>query len=376
MFKLASNRPLLPAVMIATLFVAVGCGDETTTPVSDNGAPPPIAVTPPMASYSAPGSNWNYDLNVDGSYSITRSEFPGMANDLTVNGSYQVTNSGFLSMSVDSADGTDAPSVSTQIWALEVPNFALLLGPVSTSDDKFIPMVVGGQCPGTDFSNNWITVRAQPSADATSATGSYFGTMSYKHQDGATSLESQYSLTNGNPDQGAVSLGNGYCTDGIVGTTTSDIYLAPEGSATVRANVDDANNEQLIFALPKATVGSIAGFDGSYAGVWSDDGASLDNKVSPIMVNCNSGICTGDFVTDINAGTMAGQTFVIDLSGSINVPAPGLTTGQLQLNGNDHSLGCMVDANLDNNGNRMISCAGQSPSRDYRLFNVILTSTD
>ena len=375
---LANKNPLFAAVL-ATITVVTGCSDGTDTataadPAASVGS---TAVVPPaMATYNAPGSNWEYQFTDNGSFALSRSDHPGMTADLSVSGSFQITAAGFVSMTVAASSGSDAPSVDSQIWALEIPDYALVLSPVSTSDDNFIPMVVGGQCPGSDFSNNWVTVRAQLSGDTTSADSGFFGSMSYQHTDGATSLLSQYALTSGNPDKGSMSLGNGYCREGVLGTATSDIYLAPEGSATVRANVDDIDSEQMIFSLPKKTIGSITGLDGSYVGLISDDGADTADKVLPIIVNCSSGTCTADVVIDVDAGTMAGQPFVVDLSGSINVPSPGLTTGQLFMNGGSTNVGCMVDENNDNVGNRMISCAGQSPTRDYRLFNMILMSND
>lgn len=381
MFKSASNRRLLSAAVIASVSVATGCLDNTVDPeavaaqVAAAAAITPEVVPPPMATYGAPGSNWQYDFHDDGTYLITRSERPGMDIDLSVSGSYQVTDAGFVSMAVDASSGIDAPGVGSAMWAVEVPDFVLVVSPVATSDDNFIAMVPGGECAVSDLSNNWITVRAQASGDATSAEGSYFGSMVYQQSAGFTSLTSQYALTTGNPDQGQRDLGIGYCSDGIVATATSDIYLGPQGSATARANVDDAN-EQTVFSLPKATIGSIVDFDGTYSGVISDDGADLDAKVAPVVVTCNSGICTGDVVSDVSAGTTAGEPFTVDLSGSINVPGSGLTTGQLQVGGSNGNMGCMVHADLDNNGGRMISCAGQSPTREYRLFNLILTSND
>ncbi len=380
MFNLAGNRPLLPAAMIAALFVTGACIDDTVDPAAVAAAlagntVEPDSVPPSMATYSAPGSNWQYDFYDDGTYSITRSDNPGMESNLSVDGGYQTTATGFVSMTVDSSTGTDAPSVGGQIWALEVPGYALVLSPVSTSEDNFIPMVVGNQCPGTDFNNNWITVRPQSDGDSTSADGSYFGSMSYRHTNGFTNLSTQFALTAGNPDQGTMELGTGYCRDGIVATASSDIYVAPEGSATIRANIDEAN-EQTIFALPKTTIGSIGSLDGSYAGVLSDDGADLANKVSPVLVTCNSGTCTGDIITDLAAGTLAGQPFVVDLSGSTNVPGQGLTTGQFQAGGGSSNLGCMVNIDYENNGQRMIGCAGQSPTMSYRLLNLILVSNN
>jgi len=381
MYKPASNRHLLPAVVIASVSVATGCLDNTVDPeavaaqVAAAAAVQPVVVPPPMATYGAQGSNWQYDFNDDGTYLITRSERPGMDNDLSVSGAYQVTDAGFVSMDVGASSGIDAPDVGSAIWAVEVPDFALVVSPVATSDDNFIAMVPGGECAGNDLSNNWIAVRAQASGDATSAEGSYFGSMIYQQSANSTSLTSQYALTTGNPDQGSLDLGIGYCSDGIVETATSDIYLGSQDSATVRANVGDAS-EQTVFSLPKTTIGSIVDLDGSYSGVISDDGKDLDAKVSPVVVTCNAGICTGDVVSDVIAGTTAGEPFTVDLSGSINVPGSGLTTGQLQLGGSNGNVGCMVDADLDTNGSRVISCAGQSPTRDYRLFNLILISND
>ena len=381
MFKSTSNRRLLSAVVIASVSVATGCLDNTVDPeavaaqVAAAGTVTPELVPPPMSTYGAPGSNWQYDFQDDATFLITRSERPGMDIDLSVSGTYQVTDAGFVSMAVDASSGIDAPGVGDVMWAVEVPDVVLVVSPVATSDDNFIAMVPGGECVSSDLGNNWITVRAQASGDATSAEGSYFGSMIYQQSAGFTSLTTQYALTTGNPDQGSLDLGNGYCDAGIVATATSDVYLGPQGSATVRANVDDAS-EQTVFSLPKATIGSIVDFDGSYSGVKSDDGASLDGKVVPVVVTCNAGICTGDVVSDVSTGTTGNEPFTVDLSGSINVPAIGLTTGQLQVGGSNGNMGCMLAANLDNNGSRMISCAGQSPTRDYRLFNLILTSND
>lgn len=364
------------SMAIMTLLVAAGCGDETTSSVPaqvSNDVPPgPVS----MASYNGPGSNWEYDLHDDGTYQIIHSALPGMSSDLSVSGDFQFTAQGFVSMTVDAASGSDAPSTGSSLWALEIPGFALLLSPVSTADDNFIPMVQGDQCPNTDLSNNWINVRATVDGDAASPEGSYFGSLAYRFSDGATSLVSRFALSNGNPDQGSESLGNGYCRNGVVKTSTSDIYLSPTGSATVHVNAADQNGGQIIFALPKTTISSISGLDGSYAGILSDDGATAGQKVSPVVVSCSNGICTGDIVTDVDTGTLAGQPFTVDLSGSVNVPGPGLTTGQLQMNGSTGNIGCMVDENLDNVGQRMISCAGQSPTRSYRLFSLILASND
>ena len=375
-FASKTSRVVTSIVALSALVFAAGCGEESEPSVAAQATGSEVPqVTPPMASYSGPGSNWEYDLNEDGTYQVLRSALPGMDSDLKVSGSYQSTG-GFLSMTVDSSSGAEALTVGATAWALEIPGFALFLSPVSSSDDNIIPMVQGSDCPNTDLSNNWISVRANASADATSATGSYFGSLLYKFADGDTTLASQFALSGGNPDQGFASLGNGYCRDGVVKSASSDIYLSPTGGSTVHANAADEDGGYFIFAQPKTTISSIAGLDGSYAGALSDDGAALGQKVSPVFVTCSNGICSGDFVTDVATGALAGQPFTLDLSGTINEPGQGLTTGQLLMNGTVGNVGCMVDENLSATGRRMISCAGQTPTRNYRLFNLILSSND
>jgi len=296
--------------------------------------------------------------------------------DLSVSGTYQVTAEGFLSLTIDASSGDDAPVRGGTAWALQIPNQALVLSPVSTADDHFVAMVNGGECPNTDLASNWINVRASLSADAQSPESSYFGSLDHSFADGSTVLTSRFALTTGNPAQGEYSLGNGFCRDGIINSPTSDIYLAPTGGTTVHVDAAAADGGMFVFALPRTTIGSINDLDGSYAGLLSDESAGFGEKVSPVVVTCNSGICSGDFVTDIDAGTLAAQPFTVDLSGTINEPAIGLTTGEISLGDSTSNIGCMVDPDTLGNGQRTISCAGQSPTRGYGLLNLVLTSND
>ena len=95
-----------------------------------------------------------------------------------------------------------------------------------------------------------------------------------------------------------------------------------------------------------------------------------------MIVNCSSGICTGEVVADVATGALSGDTFTVDLSGSLNVPTIGLSTGTVTVNGSSGNLGCMLDANVNFAGERMIACAGQSTNRSYALLNLILSSND
>jgi hypothetical protein len=377
-FVSTNTRLVTTSALFAVFAIAAGCGDETETsvPAVVSGGPGPSVELPPMSSYSGPGSNWHYELNDDGSYEVTRSAAVGMPNDLVVSGTYQTTAAGFLNMTVDAATGIDAPATGSSLWALEVPDYALFLSPASTSDDSMIPMIQGGQCSGADLANNWISVQSRLSADVTSDAGSYFGTFEFTAAIGAPNLSTQFALTNGFPDQGAFELGNGFCNDGVLTTASSDIYMSGTGSVIANADAADEDGGFMVLALPKTTAGSISDFDGDYVGTMADSGADDNQKMLPVSVTCAAGICSGDVVTDVTSGSVAGQPFTVDLFGTLNAPTPGFATGQLTSGGVTGNVACMVDNDVRGTGQRMISCAGQSPSRSYRLTNLIIASTD
>ncbi len=369
------RRPLLASAVITAIAVAAGCGEESDpVVVVDNPTltPPPVA----MASYSGPGSNWNVDLNDDGSYAISRSEMPGAPADLAVSGQYSYTAEGFLSLTIDASSGDDAVVRGNTSWALEIPNYSLTLSPVSTVDDRAVTMVGGGVCPSSDINANWIAIASSLSSDAQSEAGSYFGSLDYSYAQGSTWLRSQHALTGGNPDQGQYSLGNGFCRSGIISSPSSDIYLSMSGATTVHVDAASPDGGTFVLALPRTTLGSIDDFDGNYAGVVTDEGALVGQKIRPVVVSCTSGICSGDFVSDVESGALAGTPFTVDLSGSINAPGPGLTTGTVDIGGITGNIGCMADPATEYSGQRVISCAGQSIENGYALLNLILASND
>ncbi|MDX1482547.1 MAG: hypothetical protein R3315_12765 [Woeseiaceae bacterium] len=369
-----SKEARILAALAAALAVVAGCGDETEPDVTESAPEPPGPAV--ISSYSGPGSNWSTELREDGSFAIARSPLAGAAADLSVSGTYTETAQGFLSMSIDASSGEDAPVRGNRIWAVEIPNYSMVLGPVSTSDDRFVAMVGGGVCPDTDISGNWINVRASLSSDALSAEGSYFGAFTYAISDNGTTLDSQFSLASGNPDQGTYDLGNGFCRGGIINSPSSDIYLATSGGSTAHVDAAADDGGMMILALPRTTLGAIDDLDGSYAGMLSDSAGQPGARVFPVVVNCTGGLCSGDYVTDVETGATAGESFTVDLSGSLNVPGPGLVTGEFRAGGSSGNLGCMADPGMLAGGERMISCAGQSLTRGYALMNLVLTSND
>jgi len=376
-FESKTSRLVTSIVTLAAIAVAAGCGEETKPSVGAQAtAVDVIPDVPPMANYSAPGSNWDIDLNDDGTFAVNHSVLAGTDPDLSVSGSYEQTAEGFLSLTIDASSGDDAPVRGSTTWAFEISNHALLLNSVSMADDHVVTMVGGGACPNSDVSANWINVHASLSSDAMSPQGSYFGVFDYTNAQGATTLRTQYALTVGNPSQGENFLGNGFCNNGIINSPSSDIYLSLSGAATVHVDAASPDGGMFVLALPRTTIGSIDDLDGSYAGVMTDEAGGPGQKASPVVVSCSSGICSGDFVVDVSSGTLAETPFSVDLSGSINTPSSGLTTGTISVGGSSGNLGCMADSNNTGNGQRLISCAGQSTTNGYALMNLILASTD
>ena len=376
MSKLVNKRNLSPVTLAVAAVIAAGCGEETETieaSVDVEQAPP---VVEPMSSYAGPGSNWDFDLFDDGTYTVSHSAMASMASQMSFSGGYQSTASGFLTLTVDAATGSNAPAVGSTLWGVQVGGSAFFMSPVAGYGEHFIPMVSGAECTGSDLANSWVNVRARSSADAASAEGSYFGSYAYTASDNGTSLDSQHALTSGNPDQGSFDLGHGFCDDGVIATPSSDIYLSAGGSAMAHADAASPDGGFIAFAMPRGTVGSIADFDGSYSGILSDDAADATGKVAAVVVTCESGICTGQVVADVATGALTGETFTVDLSGSLNVPTVGLSTGTVTVNGSSGNLGCMLDADVNFAGERMIACAGQSTNRSYALLNLILSSND
>ncbi len=374
---LGNKYTLMPAALIAAITLVASCGEEETTSAAAVADAPagPVAVAP-MSSYGGPGSNWAYNLFEDGTFEVTRSAAMGLANDLTVSGSYEVTAAGFLQMTVESTNGDSAPATGEILWAVELSNGTALLSPTGTYSDQMIPMVQGGTCVDGDIGGNWITVRARPDGNATSPSGNYFGAFNYSNSTVTSTLSSGHALTDGFPAQESVSLGQGYCRNGVINTQNSDIYVATTGSAVANAFATDADGGFFVMASPKATIGSVAEFDGSYIGVASDDGIATNDKVTPVAVTCSSGICSVDRVTDINTGATAGQPYTLDLFGTMHEPSSGFATGQINVGGSVGNVACAINSNVDGTGQRTISCAGQSPTSGYRLFNLILSSAD
>ncbi len=357
--------------IVFTLFftlVLIGCGGSGGSS-SDN---PPVAVDPvSLASYSGPGSKWDFELNDDGTFHIERRAMPGDPVDLTVDGDYVEQDNGFMLLTVTSAEGTDAPSAGETAWALEVPGFALFLRPTDAAGE-FIAMVEAGNCPTENYVGNWVVVKNRVGADATEPDQDYLGAFAFDATAEGATLPGRYALAGNFNDLGPVDLEGGTCNDGIMLVDDAAMYLTQSGAAIVHTNLSDEDEAHIIFAVPQDTLAAINDLDDDYVGLVFDPLFNGDS-VSPATAECSAGICNGEIFDSVDSSTPVG-TYVLNLTGTLDFPEPGFITGEITSDGETGVIGCAVSDNLGSAGNRLITCVGQSPGDNTANFNLILSN--
>ena len=365
------QRVLFAITLLGVLAVfLVACSDDdddTTTATTSNATP---------QNYNGPGSKWDVNLAADGTFTIEMRPSVTEAIAMSITGTYQrLSASGFLDLTVTSATGTGAPSAGDRAYALEALGYALLLHPIDNSG-QLIPMVTSGACPTSDLVANWVIVKKASAAAADDADRDFFGQFNYTAADQSANLPTRRALANSFQDGGAQALGSGTCADGILSLADGVMYLTSNGGAIVHTSVDNPSDASFIFGLAQKAITAVANLDAEYAGLLFDDNQSSDAKISPISMTCSSGACTGAIVTDVLTGTVSSETVTINLSGTPDALGNGLITGTI-VNGSDSgNLACMVDINVLDSGKQMLSCVGQSPSDNSKMFNVLMVSKD
>ena len=274
---------------------------------------------------------------------------------------------------MDSASGPDAPSQGDTAWAIEAEGYALML---YTQGDSFVPMIKSGVCPTTDFEGNWVIARKRVDADATETDGDYFGSFAFDAATGQGSLPARHALSDGFPSAGAGTLDAGTCADGIMEVSDALMYLTDNGGAIVHTNLNDPDETSFIFALTQKSITSVAALDAEYAGILFDQSSASGSMISPVSIACTNGLCSGAFVTDVANNTTSGM-FTVDLFGTTNDPITGFLTGTVTNEGGDSgNLACMVDEDVQGTGQRLLSCVGQAPGNNQRMFNLFFASSE
>lgn len=362
------------AFTVAGLSLISGCSSDTSgTNTSDS------------ENYNGPGSKWDLELNVDGSFHIDHRPSIDTAIDYTVDGTYTRHDSGFVTLAVTGGSGADAPAVGSEAWALEAPGYAFMLKPVDS--EQLIAMVTSGTCPTADFDANWVIVKHDTSgghADASNVNRDFAGTFHYDSATGTPTLPVKKSLADGFPDVtgGGIDPGDVVCDSGIMNIPGAAMYLTANGGAIVHTDSGtpgDSADDSFIFGLGQKAITNISESDGDYAGMLFDDNMSDGSKLNSISLSCTSGTCIGNIVTDVKTGATSADSVTITLSNSVNdiggTSADGFLTGTIDDGmGGTGNMVCMADPDAVGSGKKIVSCVGQSPGDTNQMFNVLFVS--
>ena len=350
----------------------IGCGGGSS---DDNNSD--SSTVSADQTYTGPGSKWDVTLNDDSTFVITRRESASAPVTMTVNGNYVRHDTGFVSLTVSSSSGDGGPDAGDTAWALEVPGYAFLLKPTGDHSSQMIAMVSAGSCPTTDISANWVVVKNSDESDADSSERDFFGTFNFDVDSGTASLPSRYALADDFASQGAnEQLPAGTCSDGLMAFEDAVMYLTSNGGALVHTGADDDDHSSIIFALSQSSISSMSTIDGHYAGMLFDDNMEdSGDKIHPVSMDCSNGTCTGTMVMNIETGATSNDSVTINLdASSIDSLGTGFVTGTIVSEEESGSLACMVDDNAAGSGSTIVSCVGQSPGDNSKIFNVMFVS--
>lgn len=368
--KMLKMKTVLGGLAVSALSTGllVGCGGSSSDDDSGGGS------SSTVQNYSGPGSKWDVTLNTDSTFVITYRESHTADVGMTVNGTYVRNSSGFVTLTVSSSTGEDGPSAGDMAWALEVPGYAFMLKPMDDDSGQMIAMVESGSCPTADFDANWVIVKKSSDDNADSTERDFFGTFSYDADSDSATLPSSFSLAGDFAQQEQGTVPDGTCSDGLMDMQEAVMYLTTNGGALVHTGIDDEEDSSIIFALAQSAISSFSTIDGNYAGMLFDDGMTDGSKINPVSMSCTDGSCVGTLVTDVANGTTSDDSVTISFDAqSIDTLATGFITGTITSDGTGN-LACMVDDNAAGSGKTIVSCVGQSPGDNSKMFNVMFVS--
>jgi hypothetical protein len=277
-------------------------------------------------------------------------------------------------MTVSSATGTDAPTVGSNAYGLEVPGVALLVKPVLSSETQIITMVAKGTCPSADFAANWILTQFNSSADVSTTTQDAFGTFQWTNATTTPALPTRYAVQ-GYTSVGAGTISGGTCSNGVMTITGGKMFLTSQGGALVKLT-DAGSGSSGVFAMPQKTISAGTALTGDYAGLLFNNQETGTNKVKPVKATVNTAgtSITVTGLTDPEAGTVDST-----LSGTVSIdtvdaPSAGFIKATVTSNSSTGKMACMADTNAVSTSKKIIFCVGQSPASNTKPFNILLVS--
>ena len=371
---------LVAGLTLTLGLVNCGGGGSSTTTTTDT-----------TNSYTGAGSQWDNSINeTQKTFVITHRPEANESIDFTINGTVADLESGFRKLTVTSSTGANSPTAGTVGYGLEIPGYAFFLQPEEDSGEV-ITMVQGGECPTSDFSGNWVSVKnlhdvntttnVGTPADVSRADHDSFGTFSWDSVNSKINFLTTYSLVNPTVDLNRTESQDINCTNGVAQIPGATMYLTKNGGAIVHTEFDSGNgdgrtDESVISAFASEALTSKSNFNGDYAGVMVAADVSATTSVQLISASCTNGLCSGDVIDPItNTPVAGGETVTLNLTGNINEPSNGFISGTISTsNGGSGNMTCMVDTDAASTGKTLVSCSGQNPDSNAELFNFILVS--
>lgn len=365
---------------------AVGTVTEGQTDENTDG-PSGSADSAAVVSHYA-GWSWDVKLKDDDTFVVAYADSLDDGVQQTVWGSYDRLDSGFLSMTVDSADGTDAPSAGEQAYALDIPGLAFVLHPQSEEhadpSDELHIMVAAGECPTSRMDGNWVMMKDTEQIPANDPEAPFFGTFDFDLSNQYADLPILYALTEFNPAGETEPTQEATCTNGIVDAPNTDLYVTASGIMAARLETSE-QHRKYIFGLPNEQTESLDALDGEYAGLVYNNHDDPSHKVMPVHVSCEGGTCTGVDVTEIKTGDEASSDPAKISFNAVNSPELGMVTGTITTSSTEEPtdktsapshIACAASTKGLDTDRNILSCVGMTPDNPERMFSVLLTSID
>lgn len=342
----------------------------------ENTANDDAPIVAPVA-YLGPGSIWRLSFSGTDRYTLT--EHPDAASSpvLTVSGSYVRLSTGFSRLTVAEANGPGAPPIDARTWGLEVPDYTLVLHPLT--GDQPIPMIRDGRCPSLGSRANWVLFKKRAADRADDSEHAFFGTFQHFIGDSRADFPVRRALANTFQNRASVSLNTtaAACLDGRLPIESADteIFLSANGGAIVHTEISDPDNRRILFGLTPKAILNVSAFDGSYAGMIIDESRPAGERIRPVLLNCTAGNCSGAVVTDLETGSLGTAAPTLELSGTPDAIAEGFITGVARTDSTDaRPLACLADFDAYATGHKIFTCVGQSPADPAKMFNAVLVS--
>lgn len=374
------------AVTIAACDAVGTVTEGQPTDENTDGPGDPAEMAAVISHYA--GLNWDVKLKDNATFVVTSTDSLENGAEQTVWGTYDRLDSGFLSMTVDSADGTDAPTAGDHAHALDIPGFAFVLHPQSASKnevrDELHVMVAAGECPTSRMDGNWVMMRDTEQVPANDPEAPFFGTFDFDLGNQYAAIPTLYALTEFNPVGETEPTQEATCTEGVVDVPDTDLYVTESGLMAARLKTSE-QHRKYIFGVPNEQTEDLDALNGEYAGVAYNNHDDPGDTVMPVHISCEGGTCTGAEVTDIETGAVASDGAAKISFNAVNSPELGMVTGTIRTLSGDETtdkyqrpshIACAASTNVLDTDRNILSCVGMAPDNPEHMFSVLLTSMD